>query len=127
MVCYVDLFRYPRSHHTIGGAMRFDCKLDGFDGNWVDVSEVWTRREIAVMAAVSTPTALVDWLQKKRTACHIATVEGEAITSPADLTIEAIDERVDVRLYDFLGTVLIQAVGELRSVGPLSGRLSLKK
>ena len=107
--------------------MRFDCKLDGMGENWVDVSDVWTRKEIATMAAVSTPAALVEWLQRKLTACHIETVEGEAIVSPDALTIEAIDERVDVRLYDFLGTVLIQSVGELRTLGPLSGRLSSKK
>ena len=107
--------------------MRFDCKLTGFENNWIDVEERWTRKEIGLMANTNDPAVLVDWIQRKAKALYIETIDGDPITDPADLTLEVIDETVDVRLYDFLGTVLIQAVGELRTLGPLSGRLSSKK
>lgn len=104
--------------------MRFHCTVPGLENNWVEVDERWTRKELGEMNDATTVEGFVGWLAKKLTACHIETVYGDPITDPATLTPELIDERVDVRLYDFLGRVLVQAGAALRSIGPFSGRLS---
>jgi len=55
-------------------------------------------------------------------ACYLERVDGEAITDPADINEESLDQ-VDIRLVDFLGGSLPRAVEYLRSLGPTSGRL----
>ena len=107
--------------------MRFHCTLDGLEENWVEIAENWTRKEVAEWRKADTDAVVTRWLRHKVTACFIATEEGDPITDPAQLTVEMINERVDLRLIGFLGVVLFQALQELVSLGPFSGRLSLRK
>ena len=79
------------------------------------MKELTLTQEIAVIEAF--------W-HKKIVACHIETLDGEPVTDPALLTAELAESSLDARLCDFLGYVLMQAAAHLRSLGPLSGRLS---
>ncbi len=102
-------------------ALRYYCDIPGLEDNWVEVSEVWTLREVRAMLA-ATGDEYYDLLHGKIEACHIERLGGEAITDPADITDEALED-VDLRLVDFLGGALPRAVEHLRSLGPTSGRL----
>ena len=107
--------------------MRFNCALAGLEDNWVEIAENWTRKEVAEWRKADTDATVLEWLRHKVTACSIATEDGDPITDPAQLTVEMMDERVDLRLIGFLGAVLFQALQELVTLGPFSGRLSLRK
>ncbi len=101
--------------------LRFTVNIEGLESDWVEVSESWTRGEVKAVNA-SDEATLLDYLQRKLTGCHLSRPGGEPLTDPAHITEEALDE-LDLRLVDFLGTVLIQATAHLRSLGPLAGRL----
>lgn len=102
-------------------AIRMECTAPGFEETWVEVSDRWTRREFKAMVDAGG----AEWLEMfhdKVTACHIQ-ASGEAITDPAAVTEDALDD-VDMQVLGFLGTVLLEAVAHLRSLGFMSGRVS---
>ena len=102
-------------------AVRIECTAEGFEGTWVDVSERWTRREFKEMLE-SDGAEWLDTFHKKVTACNIET-GGEPITNPQSVTEDMLDD-VDMQVLGFLGTVLLEAVAHLRSLGFMSGRVS---
>ncbi|MFZ1755037.1 MAG: hypothetical protein WBO46_14950 [Caldilineaceae bacterium] len=104
-------------------AVRFAVDIEGLEEDWVEVSESWTRAEVRGVNEAE-EAALLGYLQRKLTACHLTRPGQEPLTDPALLDEERMDE-LDLRLIDFLGTVLIQAAVHLRSLGPLAGRLLL--
>ena len=74
--------------------MRFTCTIEGLEANWIEFSDVWTRREGEEMYGKD-DTALFDkFLRLKCTACHIQQVEGPAITDPTTLTWESMGVRI---------------------------------
>ena len=106
-------------------ALRYHCGLQGLEQNWVDVSEVWTRREIVELFENSKDPAMAEiYWHKKILACHFERIVGPAIDDPALLLSDLVDDEVDVRLWDFLSSVLFMACTAVRSLGPYSGRLS---
>lgn len=101
--------------------VRFAVTVPGLESDWVEVSEVWTRREVkAVLEADE--QALVGFLQTKLTGCHLTRPGADPLEEPGQIDADSLDE-LDLRLVDFLGTVLVQATAHLRSLGPLAGRL----
>jgi hypothetical protein len=106
--------------------MKWQCSADDIKDAWVDVSIRWTRKEVNEMLASTTAEEMVGWLRKKIIACHLPTTNPDVyLTDPQALTVEVLDEQVDLVLYDFLGSVMVQTISELRALGPLSGlRLS---
>jgi len=104
--------------------LRYECGIEGLSENWVDVSEVWTRREMVELTQTQEIDVVEAFWQKKIVACSIATIDGGIVTDPAELTAELAEGSLDARLCDFLGYVLMQACAHVRSLGPLSGRLS---
>lgn len=102
--------------------MRIECKEPGFEQNWVEVSERWTRREAASLFAVSGEEYFA-LLRDKLLACHIVPTVGEAITDPRQITPDNLLDCDEV-ILGFLGGALTLAVSERRSVGNLSVRLS---
>jgi hypothetical protein len=106
-------------------ALRFHCGLDGLEQNWVEVSDVWTRRELTeVTDNVRDMAVVAAYWQKKIVACHFERIVGPAIEDPSELTSDLVNDEVDIRLWDFLSAVLLQACVAVRSLGPYSGRLS---
>jgi len=104
--------------------LRYECGIEELSANWVEVSEIWTRREMVELTETQAIEVIEAFWRKKIVACHIVTIDGDAVTDPALLTAELADESLDARLCDFLGYVLMQACAHIRSLGPLSGRLS---
>ena len=103
-------------------AVRIDCTADGFEDTWVEVSDRWTRREFKALLE-SEGDEWLDIFHKKVTGCHIQT-SGDPLTSPAAITEDSLDD-VDMEIVGFLSTVLLEAVSHLRSLGFMSGRVSL--
>lgn len=103
--------------------LHYDCNLEDLAENWVEISEVWTRKEMKSLADTNEIETIRDFWYNKFTGCHIVTLDGTEIVDPRDLTLEIIEEQLDSRLCDFLGYVLMQACAHLRTLGPLSGQL----
>lgn len=102
-------------------ARRYYCDIDGLTDNWVDVSEVWTRREFDQVFESAYAESWQEWVGRKVVACNIRAGDG-VITDPALLTDEVLAD-ADLRLWGFLGGVLIRAAVDLRNLGNVSGRL----
>ncbi len=103
--------------------VRIICDAPGLDGNWVDVADRWTQREIAEMNT-AVDEAFFDVLRRKIVACHVVVSDALTITDPAQLTSETLLD-ADVMLMGWLGRVLPLAVAQLRYLGSRSARLSL--
>lgn len=104
--------------------LRYHCSLEGLEENWVDVSDVWTRKEMRDWVATQNIEEIIEFWHKKIVACHIETLGGEPITDPALITMELVDDALDVRIVDFLSGVLSWACVHIKSLGLASGRLS---
>ncbi len=104
-------------------AVKLTCSLEGFQDNWVEVTEHWTRKDLRILAETNEVPALLALLREKLVGCHIR-VEGrdEFVTRPEDLTEELIDD-MDLRVWGFLAYVLTETCIYLRSLGNMSGRV----
>lgn len=102
--------------------MRIECKEAGFESNWVDVSDRWTRRETASLYTVSGEDYFA-LLRAKVTDCHIVPTVGEPITDPQDIAPDNLMD-CDETVHGFLGGALQMAIAERRSIGNLSARPS---
>jgi len=105
-------------------SVRYICTIEGFEDAWVDISEAWTRQEIQELAQSTEITVVMDYWNRKIVACHLPLVDGTYIDDIELLTQEVLTDSVDVRFADFMGYVLVQACGWVRTLGPLSGRPS---
>lgn len=102
--------------------MRIECTEPGFEQNWVEVSERWTRRETANLWAVA-GEELFAIIREKTTACHVVPVVGDPITDPQLLTPENLMD-CDETVLSFLGGALTRTIAERRRIGNFSGRPS---
>lgn len=102
--------------------MRIECKEPGFEQNWVEVSDKWTRRETANLYSVSGEEYFA-LLRAKVTACHIVPETGDPIIDPQMIAPDNLMD-CDETVHGFLGGALQLAIAERRSIGNLSGRLS---
>lgn len=102
---------------------RIVCDALGLEGNWIDVADKWTQREIAELNTAA-DDAFFAILQHKAVACHVEATPELIITDPAQLTLENLLD-ADVLLMGWLGRVLPLAVAHRRVLGSRSARLSL--
>ncbi|GIV82786.1 MAG: hypothetical protein KatS3mg051_2140 [Anaerolineae bacterium] len=102
-------------------ARRYYCDIEGLEENWVEVDERWTRREFDQLFEPEYNEQWLDWLHRKVVACHIRAGD-VVLDDPGELTEEALLD-ADLRLWGFLGGVLIRAAVDLRNLGNVSGRL----
>lgn len=101
--------------------VRIECDLDGLTGNWCDVADAWSLREVHQLAAVQ-DEAFYDLLRHKVVACHIELPTG-AIDDPQGINEDALMD-ADIALVGWLGRVLPLAVARRRVLGNASARLS---
>lgn len=102
--------------------LKFHPEIEGLEHCWVEIDERWTRREVRELMERDDEETIVNFLRKKVTGCHLERGDGQPAVTTTDELIANIDD-IDLRLVDFLGTVLIQAAAILRTLGNLSGRL----
>jgi len=104
-------------------ALKYHCEIEGLEANYVEVVEIWTRAELRDLVEAD-ESNMLGWLQLKIEGCRLETVAGRIVEKGSEINEDLLDE-LDLRLLQFLGTVLLQAGVYLRSLGNLSGRLSL--
>lgn len=102
--------------------LRFHPEIEGLTHCWVEIEERWTRREVRELMERDDEATMVKFLRAKVTGCHLARGDGQPPVTTTDELIANLDD-LDLRLIDFIGTVLIQAAAILRTLGNLSGRL----
>lgn len=104
--------------------IRIECTLPELAGNWVDLSDVWTRREASdfYAAAIAGNDAVTfPLLQRKLTAVHLHLADGTPVTDVAML-FERFDD-LDVRLARWLATNIMDALQRMLAMGEAQRRL----
>lgn len=105
--------------------IRIECTADGLTGNWLEISDVWSRKELAAYRVASVKlddATLFTILETKISRLHVVTVDGTVLESAVDL-IAKLDD-LDVRLVRWLAAGVNQVLGELLRLGETSVRLS---
>lgn len=102
--------------------MRYECRIEGLEHNWVEVDERWTRAEVNALNSAGEKETLA-LFHKKALACSITAEDGEIVTDPKQLTAEFLD-KVRIELIGFIGAVLPVATRKLQSMGNAAVRLS---
>ena len=105
--------------------IKFDCSLDGFTDNWIEVSERWTNAEAKALDAAMDGgwTTYLALLKKKVTRCRL--VAGDMVVENFNDVTEEVIDSMDLVLVGFVGGILQQAVMRLKSLGNVSARVSL--
>jgi hypothetical protein len=106
-------------------AYRLEYCGDELPGNWVDISDAWTRGEVrafyeAALVVDEKATAVI--LRVKLIGVHIYTANGDLL-SDADALLARMDD-LDVRLARWLSSGIMAALQELMSLGEARRRLS---
>ena len=103
--------------------MRWECKVPGLEGNWIEVADSWTRNEEkALDEAKGDDVKFFAIWRAKVTACHLVTADGRTLTAPAE--VEASVGDLDIAVLQGMGSVLDFARFERRKLGNASWRLS---
>jgi hypothetical protein len=102
---------------------RYECSAEGFEANWVEVADRWTRREVETIYATAVDQEYVALLQAKTTACHIVLSDGSVIDDVQTLTYDLLLDADEIVL-GWLGGVLPAAIARRRILGNASVRLS---
>lgn len=100
--------------------MRVECTEPGFEGNFIELSDVWTRGEMRRFWRKETNDEdRREWLsllQGKITAIHLEAVNGDPITRADQYTDEEL-ERIDNRLWLWVQSALLKAVMDVNDLG----------
>lgn len=100
--------------------MRLFCAIPGLEHNWIELDEVWTRKDQTDVEAAN-GDQIFDILRKRATACHIVDIDGAVIDDPDDLTPGAL-AKIDVRLDQFLATCIQAQIVRQRRIANFSAR-----
>ena len=104
--------------------IRIECTTPGLEECFIEVSERWTRGDLAAIFQPAGPAVL---FPRKVLACNLALVDiDEPLTDPTQVYGEdgAPHPDLDLRLASFLTNALMLAVNELGSLGKANARLS---
>ena len=107
--------------------VKLTCTVDGLEANSIELRPRWTRADTKRLDGIE-DEAYIEFLREKIVKCHIEVygADGgvvETIKSPDDLTDEVFDE-LDEVLIGWLGGALYTFIGQRRSLGNLSARVS---
>lgn len=103
-------------------AIRIECTTPGLEANWVEVDEVWTRRELQAFTRLAGDEYWALWARKV-TACHLVLADGAVVEDPTALSARLDD--LDIRLLRWLASAVLTATQYLLNLGETSARLSL--
>ncbi len=101
--------------------LRVECTLEGYEDNWLEVSDLWLRRELMQYMQATGPAFIALW-QQKVSGCYLRQASGVVITDPRRVH-EQLDE-MDVRLVRFINHAPLTATDHLLTLGEVSARLS---
>jgi len=100
---------------------RIECTAEGFERNWIEVSDAWTQRDIVEHVQAATDDELWALTRRKAVACHIELATGAAIDNPDSITSDNLLD-ADVLLLNWLGRCLSLAIAQRRLLGNASAR-----
>lgn len=103
-------------------AIRVECATPGLKANWIEVDEVWTRKELQAFVALQGEAYWALW-GRKVTACHVELVEGGVLDDPA--AVQQVLDDVDLRLLRWLPSAVLMATNHLLRLGEGSALLLL--
>ena len=105
--------------------VRLECTLEDLVGNWVELSEVWTRAELKrwnlAVLGFAPEESLFDLLQQELVAVHLYLPDGTLVTDAATL-MERFDD-LDSRLTRWLSAGISQAQRDMLSLAEARKRL----
>ena len=104
--------------------IRIKCTLPGLEGNWIDLSDTWSRAEImAFYPAIlqGNDEVTLPLLQRKLSGVHLHLIDGALVTDPATL-IETFDQ-LDIRLARWFLAGVMAAIQAMISLGEAQRRL----
>jgi hypothetical protein len=101
--------------------IRVECTTEGLEANWIEVDDVWTRRELQAFITLQGEAYWALWARKV-TACHLPLAGGDAIEHPAQVV--AAQDDLDIRLLRWLASAVLLATQTLLNLGEASARLS---
>lgn len=97
---------------------RFEC--EEAPDNWIELDDVWSRREVRVFWQAS-GQGYIDLLQRKIVACNLVTVDGAVLANANDWTEEVLDD-LPYTVFIWLTTVVPGLVMEIQDLGEAQRR-----
>jgi hypothetical protein len=108
--------------------VRLECSLDDLVGNWIELSEIWTRAELKAWRlsidgafGAESDSVLFGLLEKQTVAVHMFMPDGTLIVTPSDLVAKFDD--LDSRLVRWLAAGITQAQRDLMNLAEARKRL----
>lgn len=101
---------------------RYECKVEGFEKNWVEVADKWTMKEVRQLVD-SDDVGYFDIFGKKVLDMYIEAEDGTVYRDPKELTEEVL-ENLDITLVGFLGGVMSMHIERRRQLGKWGASLS---
>ena len=103
-------------------SIRVECTTPGLEHCYIEVSERWTRGDIAALFDAG---KAADVFQRRVTACALDLADGSRLTDVAMVYDEtgALHPDLDFRLLYFVPEAVILAVNEIASLGKANARL----
>lgn len=96
-----------------------EISLEGLDTEqWIEISDVWTRKESKLLDDATIGQVFDEWLPKKVIAMRIVDSLGNVHTDPRELSMAVpwLDD-LDQRIYGMLSNVLYKALTALFFLG----------
>ena len=103
-------------------AILVECTTPGLEANWIEVDEVWTRKELQAFLALRGDAYWELW-GRKVTACHVELVDGGVLNVPT--AVQQVLGDLDIRLLRWLTAAVLMATNHLLDLGEASALLSL--
>lgn len=103
--------------------VRIECNVEGFEGNWIDFGDGFSRADIVAWNAAKTNEELWAFLRANAAACHLELTDGTTIDTPAGITEEG-TQLLPIVLEGFLGSAFGVYIARQRTLGNLSARPS---
>ena len=103
-------------------SVRIECSAPGFEQNWVEMPDVWTRRDTVEMQTAQ-GEAFWQLLRRRMVACHLVMATGDVLDKPEAVTTDAIQD-ADELLLAWLGNTMPIALARRRALGEASARVS---
>jgi len=100
--------------------MRYCCDLPGFEDNFIELSDVWSRKQVKSFWQFE-GEAYMALLKTKVVSCNLACPDGPPITEAFLFTEEGL-EQVDFRIYHWVVNVPVKHVSELGTLSLACGR-----
>jgi hypothetical protein len=104
--------------------MRYTCEHPAFEDAWIEVPDMgWRRSELEQLATFANTPEWWALVQRRVTALHLPTLDGDALTRPEQLTLDDTD-RVDFILYQWMLSRLAVGYKDVNKLGNAQWRLS---